>query len=90
VRSTAIFALGKIGTEPDRVVPVLMNALHDPRPDVRINAVRALVQFGPKAKLAVPALVEILSNAQDGMQRSHAEYVLKAIDPEAAAKAGVK
>jgi HEAT repeat protein len=90
VRCSAIFALGKIGAEPDRVVPVLMNALHDPRPDVRINAVRALVQFGPKARLAVPALLEILSTAQDGTQRSHAEYVLKAIDPEAATKAGVK
>jgi HEAT repeat protein len=90
VRCNAIFALGKIGAEPDRVVPVLMNALHDPRPDVRFNAVRALVQFGPKARFAVPALLEILSTTQDGTQRSHAEYVLKAIDPEAAARAGVK
>ena len=90
VRCNAIFALGKIGAEPHRVVPVLMNALHDPRPDVRFNAVRALVQFGPKARLAVPALVEILSNAQDGKQRSRAEYVLKAIAPEAAARAGVR
>jgi HEAT repeat protein len=66
-----------------------MTALHDPRPDVRFNAVRALVQFGPKAKLAVPALVELLNDPNAGV-RGSATDSLKAIDPEAAAKAGVK
>jgi HEAT repeat protein len=90
VRYAAISALGKIGTEPDRVVPVLIDATHDRSPTVRTSAVGALGLFGPNAKLAVPALVEFLSNAQTSMERWYAEKALRQIDPEAAAKAGVK
>jgi HEAT repeat protein len=90
VRCHEIIALGEIGTEPDRVVPVLLNALLDPQPVVRTCAVEALGLFGPNAKLAVPALVEFL-NMRDSStsDRWFATNVLKAIDPEAAAKAGV-
>ncbi|MGO8929178.1 MAG: HEAT repeat domain-containing protein [Limisphaerales bacterium] len=91
VRFHAISALGKIGTEPDRVVPVLANALHDPDYYVRFHAVLALGKFGPNAKLAVPALVEFLNAPQrNSLDRRVIADALKAIDPEAAAKAGVK
>ena len=84
VRLKAITSLGLIQGEPDRVVPVLINALHDPRSLVQRSAVKSLEQFGPDAKLAVPALVGLL-NAQDPWVTN----ALKAIDPDAAAKAGV-
>jgi len=45
--------------------------------------------FGPDARIAVPALVELL-NDPDLEVRGRATNALKAIDPEAAAKAGVK
>ncbi|MGO8928118.1 MAG: HEAT repeat domain-containing protein [Limisphaerales bacterium] len=90
VRYFAIVALGKNGTEPDRFIPVVVNALlHDPQPHVRFGALRALQDFGPNAKLAVPALVELL-NDPDADVRGGATNALKQIDPEAAAKAGVK
>jgi len=50
----------------------------------------ALQDFGPNAKSALPVLVEFFINAQDSSERSYAANALKAIDPEAAAKAGVR
>jgi HEAT repeat protein len=85
-RCNAIFALGKIHADPDRVVPALTNTLQDSYAAARIDALIALEHFGPDAKLAVPALVEFLKS--DYTTRSSS--ALKAIDPEAAARAGVK
>jgi hypothetical protein len=91
VRFCAIAALGKTGNEPDPAVPVLVNTLHDPQPLFRFGALLVLRDFGPNAKLAVPALLEFLNRHDDYMNnRELAADVLKAIDPEAAAKAGVK
>jgi hypothetical protein len=50
----------------------------------------ALQDFGPNAQSALPVLVEFLRNAQDGIERSYAANALRAINPEAAAKAGVE
>ncbi len=91
LRVGAIYALGRIRTGQDWVVPVLINALRDPNPYVRNWAVKGLGEFGPNAKLAVPALVEFLNTHDDSTSdRSQVTNALKAIDPEAAAKAGVK
>ena len=59
-------------------------------PQVRTGAFMALQDFGPNAKSALPVLVEFFINAQDSSERSYAANALKAIDPEAAAKAGVR
>jgi hypothetical protein len=90
VRFGAIYALGEIHAEPERVLPVLINALHDPASGVQHGAVWALQYFGPDAKVAVPALAELLNAPYDYESRFAATNALKAIDPEAAAKAGVK
>jgi HEAT repeat protein len=90
VRCHALLALGRIRTEPDRVLPVLINALHDPSYVVHPDAVRALLEFGPNAKLAVPALVEFLNADDHSTDRLLVTNALKAIDPEAATRAGVK
>ena len=89
VRELAIVALGRIHAESDRVVPVLTNALRDPSFAIRLGAAVALGEFGPHASIAVPTLVELL-NASDGVVRERATNALEAIDPEAAAKAGLK
>jgi HEAT repeat protein len=86
LRLNAIFALGRIHTAPDSVVPALTNALHDTSYPVRVHALIALEQFGPEARLAVPALLEFLKTDTT----TRAASALKAIDPEAAARAGVR
>jgi HEAT repeat protein len=86
LRCGAVFALGRIRSKPELAVPALINALHDSDPSTRIHALIALEQFGPDAKLAVPTLLEF--NKTDNTTRSAS--ALKAIAPDAAAKAGVK
>jgi HEAT repeat protein len=88
VRQNAVWALGKIRSEPDRVLPVLIGTLHAPDSAVQICGVMALEEFGPDAKRAVPALVELLNDPS--LDLRNVTNAIKAIDPEAAAKAGVK
>ena len=90
VRLYAVNALGGIRAEPARVLPLLINAMRDPAPQVRAAALMALRDFGPNAKPALPVLAEFVSNAQEGLERSYAANALKAIDREAAAREGVK
>jgi hypothetical protein len=90
VRLYAVNALGEIRAEPDRVVPVLTKALRDLDSGVQTDAAVALGKFGSNAKLAAPALVGLL-NAQSNSENSRViTDALKAIDPDAAAKAGVE
>jgi HEAT repeat protein len=88
MRLTAIDVLGQLVDEPDQVVPVLTDALHDPTNLVQIRAALGLGNFGPAAKTAVPALVKSLKGAGPNVGEWAAK-ALKAIDPEAAAKAGI-
>jgi hypothetical protein len=90
VRTYAINALGRIRAEPERGLPVLISALNDPDLQIRTAALMALQGLGPNAKPALPVLVEFLSNAPSGIEWTCVSNALKAIDPEAAAKAGVK
>jgi HEAT repeat protein len=89
VRGFATFSLGQIGREPDVVLPVLIANLRDSDHSARWNAACALGKFGDKAKPAVPALLKVL-HEDDPDVRVIATDALHQIDPEAAAKAGVK
>jgi len=89
LRSAAVNALGHIHAEPELVVPVLTKCLRDSDPTVRTEATFSLLFFGGAAKSAVPELVGLLKD-KDLQIREYAEQSLKAIDPEAAAKAGIK
>ncbi len=77
----AITALGRVGAEPHRVLPVLTNALSDP--NVRPCAASALGEFGTNASLAVPALVRLLDSDMDLTDKSVYSNALKQIDPRA-------
>jgi len=95
VRINALWALGEIRPDPQLTIPVLVVGLDDAEPFVRENAALALRRYGPEARAAVPALLRTLDTTNAvGMeqQRFHATVrsALKNIDPEAAAKAGVK
>jgi HEAT repeats len=82
------WALGELGEEPERVVPILLNVYQSSaQPSMRNAAADALARFGAKAQCAVPALIKGLQDS-DGSVRYTASNALKAIDFEAAAKAG--
>ncbi len=89
VRENAVWVLANAHTEAALVVPALVKSLNDSERDVRESASFGLAGFGVEAQPAVPALVLLLKHAHSDV-RIAATNALKAIDPEAAAKAGVK
>jgi hypothetical protein len=89
VRELAVMALHEIRVEPHLVVPALARSLGDTNYLVRIFAADGLAKFGTNAQRAVPALLPLLTDP-NVITRSAATNTFKAIDPEAAAKAGVK
>jgi HEAT repeat protein len=89
VRWNTVWALGSIHSEPELVVPELVKLLHDPFPLARRFSAEALGKFGTNAESAVPDLTMLLSGQRGDIYQA-ATNALKQIDPEAAAKAGVK
>jgi len=91
VRFSATSALNQIGAEPEMVAPLLAQFINDTNFlwRVRQGVVGALGAMGTAAWQAVPALVLSLSDSNFNV-RLAATNALMAIDPEAAAKAGVK
>jgi HEAT repeats len=89
LRSEALFEIGQIHAPPEVFVPLLIKALNDPQPFVRRAAARSLAGYGAEAKSAVPVLIPLLDDPS-AIVRSEAAHALEAIDPEAAAEAGVK
>jgi HEAT repeat protein len=71
------------------VITALTEALNDKVPFIRQMAAEALRMSGPAAQSAVPSLVKCVDDENPDVKSSVAD-ALKAIDPEAAAKAGVK
>jgi HEAT repeats len=89
VRWYAVLALGRIHGEPELVVPELLKPLHDPDARLHRYAAEALGEFGTNAQSAIPDLTLML-NDPNNLTRYAATNALKQIDPEAAARAGVK
>jgi hypothetical protein len=98
-------ALGKMHAQPEIAVPILIKLLHHSSASVRLLAMESLELYGADGKAAIPALIEILKapdpvrpqprvgelDLDDYMnEKESADEALKAIDPEAAIKAGVK
>jgi len=89
VRFDAANALLSFPSEPRLIVPAFVKGLSDTSFSVRMVAVMGLANFGTNAQEAVPPLVRMLSDP-NGNVRTIATDALRAIDPEAAAKAGVQ
>ena len=83
-------ALVKIQAEPDALVPALIGCLVDENGRGRADVVEALGEFGPKAAAAVPELVKLLQDQSSKDIMRTVPLALKQIDPQAAAKAGVR
>lgn len=88
-RGQTIFALGAIHAKPELVVPLLTKNLADPDVQSRRSAANALMMFRGEAKSAVPAIIGLLQDP-DRFVRTSAGFALRAIDPQVAAKEGVK
>jgi hypothetical protein len=89
VRDAAEEALTQI--DPTAFVVRLTEALGDADAEVRAKAAATLQSagFGMEARSAVPALIRATRDPDESV-RSFASEALKTIDPEAAAKAGIK
>jgi HEAT repeat protein len=83
-------ALVKIQADPDAAIPVLLDCMVDRDGHGQSDVVEALGEYGPKAKAAVPTLIKLLSDRSSKEIMEAVPKALKKIDPEAAAKAGVK
>ena len=88
-QNNAFAALRSISTNPDVVMPVLMGYLSSTNMGQQGWALSRLPQFGADAKTAIPRVQEFLDDPQLYLRQA-ATNALKKIDPEAAAKAGVK
>jgi HEAT repeat protein len=78
-RVNAISNLGRDGS--DRSIATLMKALDDREPSIRTAAVDGLRSCGPKAKPAIPKLIEAL--ADDKIRDYSVTFALSAIGPDA-------
>ncbi len=90
VRNQAALCLEQIARgNPDILVPIYIARLEDSNRYPRLNAASSLGKLGGCAIASVPALVSAL-NDPSARVRLEAGSALKLVDPEAAAKAGVK
>jgi HEAT repeat protein len=89
LRGAAVQTLGYIHSMPEVSVPLLTKSLSDPIIGIRYASAISLGAFGNDAKPAVPELIKALSDSSFSV-RDEAVSALKKIDPETAAKAGVK
>ena len=88
--ASAAGALGKLPADPAKTVPVLLACLNDPQDPGRADAAEALASYGPAAQVAVPTLLGLLEDHSSKDLWSAVRNTLRQLDPQAAAKAGVR
>ena len=90
VRVAAAVALWHITSNENLSLPVIMKELPTFNTRSKQMPINVLREMGPRAKAAFPLLINELPIAADDIERGIINNALKAIDPEAAAKAGIK
>jgi hypothetical protein len=96
VRMGVAETIGKLGGDPREFVPILIGTLPELKWDMLDYGLEVLLRDKEHAKAAVPVLISILNktpistNKTNIMVRQQVGFALREIDPEAAAKAGVK
>src|SRR5262245_2446272 len=63
-RLEALRELAWTRSPDDKVVSVLIEALEDPEPQVRVEVAYAILLFGPKVKKAIPPLLRMLDDEE--------------------------
>lgn len=89
VRARAANAVGMLQQQPSRSVPALIELLQDKDDWARCMAALGLDLYGDQAKPAVPALLSALTNCSSTFRPFGTRALVK-IDPQAAAKAGIR
>lgn len=91
VRSAALDALFAYKPPADLMVPVLIRCLQEADNPIELRAVALLRDYGPAAKPALPVLIHLFETEYDKYWQSSwvIGAALEAVDPEAAAKAGL-
>ena len=79
---------GKFTPFPEKVVPLLVEGLVVDEDEIRSDCADALRRYGPRARFVVEPLVA-LAKTNHWQTASSAAWALKAVDPEAAMKAGI-
>lgn len=85
--------LWRISPEDQDVLPTLLGALNDwQEADKRLQtmAIEGLGDVGPRARAAVPGLLEVIKTDDTRYRVKQAANALRKIDPEAAARLGAK
>ncbi len=85
--TSAVLALGEIGPEAGAALPALIEALEVDSIFGKAIVAEVLGKIGPAARVAVPRLVEIHNDLHNTERPSFAKAI-KALDPEAAMRAG--
>jgi HEAT repeat protein len=82
VRAAAVQTLGQYGFQrPKEVLPLVIEALKDKSPQLRLSAAQALQQMGHNGKKALPELTEALKDSESNV-RQHAFYALCNMVPD--------
>jgi HEAT repeats len=86
VRLNAAGALGKLGGDPEIIVPVLLQCFHEGDSDTRSYALDFLSKLKGRAKSAVPDLIYSLAAATNSIDHYSLLNALREIDSKQAAK----
>jgi hypothetical protein len=89
-RSSAVAYLGAIHSQPKRSIPVIENLLKSGDTLTLAMSIWALGRLGAEARSATPSLISIWQTTTNINLQATIVYSLHNIDPEAAAKAGIK
>ncbi len=81
VRSSAASALGRIGLQPELVVPAMAPLVSDMNRSVRLRAISTLAGFGVDAASSVPVL-EVAAADPDPQVRNRAKWALYRVQCE--------
>jgi RNA polymerase sigma factor (sigma-70 family) len=84
----SLWALMEIGSDHQKLIPLLTEGLHSPRSDMRWGSAVLLGRLGPEAGNALPALWLALQD-KDPVVRHDAAQAIEQIDPQVAAQANL-
>jgi hypothetical protein len=90
VQTAALNALGNLHANPALTIPALNGALHNTNVYFALDVARTLQGFGPDARPAVPAMIEVLKRLPNEMARSNMRSIIDQIEPGAVERAGIK
>lgn len=72
VRCGVVLALGQLGTQADKTVPLLLSVLTNKDPGMRMSAALALGEIEKEPAVVVPALIGALGDADSNVRRGAA------------------